>query len=540
VTRRGLTLATVVALAATAACSSPGSPGPAGARAAASAPPTAGPARAADGVYRSGLDSLAAAVARLAAAVERPLVDPAAVGRARLAFAEARDAYKRVEVAVEAVAPSAAAELNGPALPEVEEEEGLREAIAPRGFQVVEAMLWPAPDPAAHDELRTAVGITAAVVERVRRYARATPLGDVAVLDAARQELARVAVLGVAGFDSPVAQRGLPEAAEALRGVRALLGPYGPSAAARAPHAWQALTVALDAGIASLDSAGADSVAFARYDRLRFVVAVANPAAEGLAEVRRALGVPVPVEQRLWRAEVPTLFAPGAFDPSAYAPGWAPPHTAALAALGASLFHDRRLSGDGSRSCASCHDPARAFADGRVRAEPLRGARPEAPLRNTPTLVNVALQAAQFAICARRSSRTRCSTSCATRPRCTARSTPRRRGRAATRRRRAHGRRARPPVGAVPAVHERDLRAALAAYLRTLVALDTRVDRALRGDTLALTAAERRGFTVFMGRASAAPATSPRCSTAPCRPPTARPRARCSACRGRSRGATRA
>ena len=32
-------------------------------------------------------------------------------------------------------------------------------------------------------------------------------------------------------------------------------------------------------------------------------------------------------------------------------------------ALGQRLFHDKRLSRDGSVSCASCHDPARAFAD---------------------------------------------------------------------------------------------------------------------------------------------------------------------------------
>jgi cytochrome c peroxidase len=34
--------------------------------------------------------------------------------------------------------------------------------------------------------------------------------------------------------------------------------------------------------------------------------------------------------------------------------------------LGRRLFHDRRLSRDGSISCASCHDPKRAFSDGRA------------------------------------------------------------------------------------------------------------------------------------------------------------------------------
>ena len=37
-------------------------------------------------------------------------------------------------------------------------------------------------------------------------------------------------------------------------------------------------------------------------------------------------------------------------------------------ALGRRLFFDTRLSKDGQRSCASCHDPAKAFADGRPRS----------------------------------------------------------------------------------------------------------------------------------------------------------------------------
>ena len=32
--------------------------------------------------------------------------------------------------------------------------------------------------------------------------------------------------------------------------------------------------------------------------------------------------------------------------------------------LGRLLFYDGRLSGDGSTSCATCHDPNDAFADG--------------------------------------------------------------------------------------------------------------------------------------------------------------------------------
>ncbi len=41
---------------------------------------------------------------------------------------------------------------------------------------------------------------------------------------------------------------------------------------------------------------------------------------------------------------------------------------AAAIAFGRQLFFDKRLSIDGERSCATCHDPALSFADGRARS----------------------------------------------------------------------------------------------------------------------------------------------------------------------------
>ncbi len=59
--------------------------------------------------------------------------------------------------------------------------------------------------------------------------------------------------------------------------------------------------------------------------------------------------------------------------------------SASAAALGQFLFFDRGLSANGEIACASCHQPARGFSDGRALAKGLAGGR-----RNTPTLLNVA------------------------------------------------------------------------------------------------------------------------------------------------------
>ena len=53
--------------------------------------------------------------------------------------------------------------------------------------------------------------------------------------------------------------------------------------------------------------------------------------------------------------------------------------------LGRRLFTDRRLSRDGSIACVSCHDPDRAFSDGRAIAVGVFG---RAGRRNAPAIVN--------------------------------------------------------------------------------------------------------------------------------------------------------
>src|SRR5581483_6425398 len=90
-------------------------------------------------------------------------------------------------------------------------------------------------------------------------------------------------------------------------------------------------------------------------------------------------------------AAAPTLFVPEAYRklPAPVVPEWTPE----LATLGRTLFKDKRLSADGTISCESCHDPSRAFTDGRRKPVGLHG---EVGIRNAPTLLNRALGTSQF------------------------------------------------------------------------------------------------------------------------------------------------
>jgi cytochrome c peroxidase len=69
------------------------------------------------------------------------------------------------------------------------------------------------------------------------------------------------------------------------------------------------------------------------------------------------------------------------------------PVTPAKIELGRRLYFDKRLSSDGTVSCASCHDPEKGFADGRAVAEGVGGQKGG---RNSPTVLNAAFNEVQF------------------------------------------------------------------------------------------------------------------------------------------------
>jgi cytochrome c peroxidase len=69
------------------------------------------------------------------------------------------------------------------------------------------------------------------------------------------------------------------------------------------------------------------------------------------------------------------------------------PQTPEKIALGQKLFFDGRLSVDGTVACATCHDPQRAFTDGRPTSIGVQG---RSGQRNSPTVLNALYNKTQF------------------------------------------------------------------------------------------------------------------------------------------------
>ncbi len=444
-------------------------------------------------VWRAHVDTLAVRVAALDSAAHA-LSSATDVPRAREAFVAARRAFKLAEVALEYYTPTAAKEMNGPALPEVEDAEGPEAVFPPTGFQVIEELLYGDDPVAAKESLISETGTLRPLVTRAKTMMDVQRASDAHVWDAVKLELARIATLGLAGFDSPVAGHSLREADEALEGVTRTLAPYR-----TADSTW----TQLDAMFSGTRALLAASTNREQFDHLTFLAEHFIPLGRTMQRARLTLAIGVPVERRAYRLDAATVFDSNAFDVLGFAPIDATSPTPQQVALGARLFHDTQLSGDGKRACSSCHLPEKTFTDGLVTNR----ARGGAPLaRNTPTVINSGLQLGSFADLRTTYledqvtdvienvdemhgnlstivGRLAVDTSLATQFRA------------------AFGSARAANDSAITATR---VRSALAAYQRSLTRLNSPVDRALRGDRTALTEDERRGFNLFVGKAKCA------------------------------------
>ena len=406
---------------------------------------------------------------------------------AKAALLRSRNAYKKIEYFMEYFYEYPVNLYNRAPVHEIEEP--YMEYQSPVGLQVIEDLLF-------QDDVyeqKKALLDQAAVIQSTAADIPATAYGlkvtDEQVAESINLELIRVMALGISGYDAPVLRSGIAEAGSALAAVRDALQ-WKLSQDAHDVHA--------DSAVYYLNDAIAYCIAytdFDSFDRLALLSDYLLPAQRhlGLYYTRQYPdignnGVYNYKAEHLFRADALRLEK---FD--CYA---AADTSIALAALGKMLFHEKRLSGNNSRSCATCHKPEQYFTDGLKGSITIdgKGATP----RNAPSLLYSAYQYGQF-LDARDSSLQRQIFTVLQNPD-EMHSKLEDIGRKLNDKQyRALFRNAFPEQK--KAITALMVARAIAAYERTLNPFNSAFDRYLSGDRSTMSAIEKKGFNLFMGKA---------------------------------------
>lgn len=297
-------------------------------------------------------------------------------------FKKTRLQYKRIEWAVEYFVPETARFMNGPALDEMELEEN--KFFVPNGFQVIEKHIYPEYDFKNKKEIIRELDILLSNTKQVETTFGAITISDDYVLDALQQNVHRILTLGITGFDSPILNSSIPEARQSLSVIPELLLIIQPN------------SKILDdvKQIAAKAKEYCDSNPnFNTFNRVVFITEYLNPLSQKLNLFQKEEKIQAVERNRPLKATASTLFDENAFDVNGFVASNEYRYSDEKAILGEKLFYDKSLSKDGNRSCASCHNPEKAFTDGLKTNVSLKGKNLN---RNTPTLTYASFQNAQF------------------------------------------------------------------------------------------------------------------------------------------------
>lgn len=410
-------------------------------------------------------------------------------------FLKSRILYKKFEWAATYFMGVNTQMVNGPPVPEVENADLLdpnyMRAIAPSGLQVIEELLFPFYDTGKKERLLAQLNLLLRNVGYYRDYFSDHSPADWRILDGAKMEIFRILTLGITGYDNPLTLHSMKESASSLKSLKKVLSHYVASGANTN------LLETMDSAIAYLQH----HVDFNTFSRSFFITHYGNEISSGITDLQYKIDGFEVHYNRLLNQKARTLFDSNAYNENAFTPGQKFYTTREKVKLGKRLFSDPHLSGTGKRSCASCHIPDKAFTDGLSTNTNIHSGKPLP--RNTPTLLNVALQSNLFYDM-----------------------------RVLTLESQAHDVLTNPDEmdGSMediiaylsqdatyeklfskafadwknPEIDSAKILNALASYDRSLTKLNSRFDQFMRGDSTALSSQEIKGFNLFMGKAKCA------------------------------------
>lgn len=209
---------------------------------------------------------------------------------------------------------------------------------------------------------------------------------DREIIEASRFEVLRILSMGITGFDTPGSLGGIEESAVVLQSLSDYLDILSKDCSKEEQKTINKLKSKLDNAIAFIEK----NNDFDTFDRVVFIREYLNPIYGLYADVQKALSIETiyqttSVEQPINYLSR-SIFSDDFYNPYYYTGLQKHEDSKALNKLGEYLFFEPVFSKNAQRSCASCHKPEKAFADGKKSA--LSYDRNSNLKRNSPSLIN--------------------------------------------------------------------------------------------------------------------------------------------------------
>ena len=414
-------------------------------------------------------------------------------------FLQVRTAYKKVEFLLDYFQTKYVyLNINGGPVYKINEDNP-EYLVPPNGLQAIDELVFSAEVEEELPLIDSLIQELKASVDFVKDSEFQNDFKEPIIIDAIRLGLVRIYTLGVTGFDTPGSSNELGESIISLQAMQEIFLVFKNHSTPASQSTFQEILTLFDQGIEQLSNA-----TFEEFDRLTFLTEIINPLYKSLRIFHKKNRFPVnSVRTDTHNYEADNLFDKQFLKKEYFQQySYIPLDNLKSIALGKRLFNDPILSNDGKMSCASCHHPDKAFTDGLPLSKTNQVG--ISTIRNAPTLLNATFSTRffydmksldlesqvahvidnplEFNTTFRTISQKLKQTD--TYPSLF---------------QEVYG-----DISSKNLINKRAISNALAAYVNSLVGLDSPFDKYIRAETDHYPANTKRGFNLFMGKATCA------------------------------------
>lgn len=300
---------------------------------------------------------------------------------------QTRLAFKKIEFLLEYYDRDAVKKyINGAPLPTIEKHVPEIRVIEPSGLQVLDELVFGDAPVEEKEEIIAQVKDLQKYYAQTSAYQKGVRIDHRHVFEAVRQELIRIMALGVTGFDTPGSVNAIPEAMHSMTAIKDAMGVYVSLLKQKDAAFSEEFASVFAKAVQYLK----DHNDFDTFDRLTFVKSYINPlygkvrAAQQLLQVEtvyEATKTPLPT-----RYHADHIFSDDFLNEDYFANVNSEELSEKRIELGRLLFFDPVLSNNNKFSCATCHQPDKAFTDGLDKSLAIKQGKKI--LRNAPTVIN--------------------------------------------------------------------------------------------------------------------------------------------------------